>query len=141
VIDILTAGTAETAGTLEKWKEAVRKRQSPFKLPRPSEAVSKLRRGRFNFGSTLICGAGCLNCHDPLGRGRRSIVGIGLQAQLYENTSSWNLALLIDVVHESGLQIHVWTVNDPRIMQRLVKLGVDGIVTDRPDLAVGAIKD
>jgi glycerophosphoryl diester phosphodiesterase len=48
---------------------------------------------------------------------------------------------LIDVVHESGLQIHVWTVNDPRIMQRLVKLGVDGIVTDRPDLAVGAIKD
>jgi glycerophosphoryl diester phosphodiesterase len=48
---------------------------------------------------------------------------------------------LIDVVHESGLQIHVWTVNDPRIMQRLVALGVDGIVTDRPDLAVGAIKD
>jgi glycerophosphoryl diester phosphodiesterase len=35
----------------------------------------------------------------------------------------------------------VWTVNDPRIMQRLVALGVDGIVTDRPDLAVGAIKD
>jgi hypothetical protein len=35
------------------------------------------------FGSTSIFGAGCLNCHDLFsGRGWRSIVGIGLQAQL-----------------------------------------------------------
>lgn len=33
-------------------------------------------------------------------------------------------------------EIHVWTVNDPREMRRLWELGVDGIVTDRADLAL-----
>lgn len=48
---------------------------------------------------------------------------------------------LVDAAHERGLQVHVWTVNDPLMMRRLVELGVDGIVTDRPDMAVGALSD
>jgi len=31
-----------------------------------------------------------------------------------------------------GQRVHVWTVNDPGAMSRLVALGVDGILTDRP---------
>ncbi len=37
--------------------------------------------------------------------------------------------------HGLGLKVLAWTVNDPAAMARLIDLGVDGLVTDRPDLA------
>ncbi len=36
--------------------------------------------------------------------------------------------------HRRGLQIHAWTINDPDDMRMLIDLGVDGIMTDRPDV-------
>ena len=41
---------------------------------------------------------------------------------------------LVDAVHAAGAHIHTWTVNEPEQMRELLDLGVDGIITDRPDL-------
>ena len=40
---------------------------------------------------------------------------------------------MVDAAHRRGALVHVWTINDRPDMERLIELGVDGIVTD--DLA------
>lgn len=48
-------------------------------------------------------------------------------------------ARFVGAVQRAGAEVHVWTVNDPADMTRLLDLGVDGLVTDRADLAVPLI--
>jgi glycerophosphoryl diester phosphodiesterase len=45
------------------------------------------------------------------------------------------------LVHEAGLQVHVWTVNAPAVMRALLDDGVDGLITDRPDLLRAVLED
>ncbi|MGV8876053.1 MAG: glycerophosphodiester phosphodiesterase family protein [Rhodoglobus sp.] len=47
---------------------------------------------------------------------------------------------MIDRVHNLGIEMHVWTINEPQRMNQLLDLGVDGIVTDRADLALEVVK-
>lgn len=41
----------------------------------------------------------------------------------------------VEKYHNLGYKIFPWTVNDPKEMENLMKLGIDGLITDRPDLA------
>ena len=60
------------------------------------------------------------------------------RVQAYQVTEQYTgLAVdrrLVNAVHRAGAHHHVWTVNREDDMRRLLDLGVDGIMTDRPDL-------
>ena len=43
--------------------------------------------------------------------------------------------------HEAGKQVFVWTVNDPVSMSRMISMGVDGIITDEPEMARHVLKE
>jgi len=46
----------------------------------------------------------------------------------------------VRLAHECGLSVFVWTVNDPQDMSFLIKIGVDAIISDRPDMVFDVIR-
>jgi glycerophosphoryl diester phosphodiesterase len=47
----------------------------------------------------------------------------------------------VDAAHGAGKAVHVWTVNETDDMERLVRLGVDGIISDRPTALAKVLGD
>ena len=47
---------------------------------------------------------------------------------------------MIRRLHAAGVEVHVWTINDEPTMHELLDLGVDGLVTDRADLAMKVLE-
>ena len=88
-----------------------------------ARVVKAARRGRTGGVSRALAGAACVQV--PLRVAGRSLV----------------TARLVRQVHDAGAQVHVWTVDDPRDMHRLLDLGVDALVTNRTDLALDALRE
>ena len=47
---------------------------------------------------------------------------------------------LVRSCHEHGVDVNVWTCDDPEAMKRLASWGVDGICTNVPDLAIATLR-
>ena len=60
--------------------------------------------------------------------------GLALEASFVTKTE-------VEACRASGLQLVVWVVNDPAQMRHFIRLGVDGIITDRPDLLCLALSE
>ncbi|WP_200261632.1 glycerophosphodiester phosphodiesterase [Streptomyces sp. HSG2] len=74
----------------------------------------------------------------PTGPRRRAVA-----AQVPESRSGLRVVdeRFVRAAHAHGTQVHVWTVNDPRRMHRLLDLGVDGIMTDHIDTLRKVMED
>jgi len=46
---------------------------------------------------------------------------------------------LINSIHLSGKRVFVWTVNDKSEAERFIAMGVDNIITDKPDMAIKVV--
>lgn len=71
---------------------------------------------------------------------RRALAGIDA-LQVPERHSGIRIVTpaLIAAAHRADVEVHVWTVDDPADIDRLLDMGVDGIVTDRTDLALATV--
>ncbi|CAN5171085.1 glycerophosphodiester phosphodiesterase [soil metagenome] len=68
---------------------------------------------------------------------RRALAGlVAVQAPERMNGIRVISPRTVAAFHAVGVEVHVWTVNDPVEMARLLDLGVDGIITDRADLGL-----
>lgn len=64
----------------------------------------------------------------------KTIYGDCLQVPIYHYGIKLVTRRFVKYVQSIGLKIHVWTINDENTMRKLIDLGVDGIITDRPKL-------
>ena len=68
----------------------------------------------------------------------------GFQAfQIPEHSSGLRVLTkrFVKTAHDLNLAVHVWTINETMDMQRLLELGVDGIITDYPDRLISLLRE
>ena len=69
------------------------------------------------------------------------LVQLGFEPTIYSPAHRLVNDSLIDYMHEKRIAVIPWTVNDTTIMRKLLKMGVDGIITDYPEHLLVLIED
>ena len=99
---------------------------------------ARLDRLRRRFGSDLCTSMGPRDVA-ALRLGRRIIRRGGLgahavQIPLRQGPVKVLTPRVVEVAHDNGLHVHVWTIDDPATMHAVLDMGVDGIMTDVPTI-------
>jgi glycerophosphoryl diester phosphodiesterase len=137
-IDIkVTAAGPAVASAVEKAKASHRVLIASFKAARRTSTVRSLPGVATSASATVallavLCASVGLT---PLGaRFLRNIDAVQLPTRMIGLSVFTHR--LIGMCHRAGVVVHAWTINEPDEMRALLALGVDGLVTDRCDLAV-----
>ena len=63
----------------------------------------------------------------------------------YDPEESMNIPIMterfIREAHAKNIKVEPWTVDDPELMRHYIEWGVDGIITDRPDLMIEVLEE
>jgi glycerophosphoryl diester phosphodiesterase len=62
------------------------------------------------------------------------------QAHIVSPNHEWITEEDVRAMHAAGLQVHPWTANEPAAWDRLLAMGVDGIITDDPKALIAHLK-
>lgn len=72
----------------------------------------------------------------PIGRARFDVLQMPLRIRGHEVIGE----PFVRRARRAGMPVHVWVVDEPGDMRRLLDWGVTGLISDRPDLAVEAVR-
>jgi len=92
----------------------------------------RLRRLRREFGDDLCSSFGPVQITSLRLTGRVPWGGQVAQVPVRYGQVPIVSERFVERAHRRGLQVHVWTIDEPAEMHRLLDLGVDGLMTDRP---------
>jgi glycerophosphoryl diester phosphodiesterase len=93
---------------------------------------SRLRKLRTAFGDKLCSSLGPLELALLRFGLSRNPPGLAAQVPVKEGPLTVVNRSFVERAHRLGLGVHVWTIDDAPTMERMLDLGVDGIMTDRP---------
>lgn len=105
--------------------------------------ILRLRKFRKRFGSDLCTSTSILDTIGlRLAGWHLPVPGIGGDAAQVP-VRQWFLPVVdrrfVDAAHDRGMHVHVWTIDDADEMTRLLDLGVDGLISDRPSVLKQAL--
>lgn len=103
-------------------------------VERRARAFRRWTDGRVATGATPWEIARFLTLPAALARRGLDPTVIALQVPVRRHGLPITRPALVRRAHAAGRQVHVWTIDDPAEMVRLLDAGVDGIMTDRTDL-------
>lgn len=98
------------------------------------DTIARLRALESGLSTMLLVGVGAVTRErvEPVAAVRWALdagaTGLGMDHRLVD-------AVVVAAARRAGLRLSVWTVNDEANLRRVIDLGVDIVITDRPDLA------
>ncbi|MBB5953441.1 glycerophosphoryl diester phosphodiesterase [Saccharothrix tamanrassetensis] len=99
----------------------------------------RLARLRQLGGPDLMTSMGPRSAAALWAAGRIPLPGLPIAGRIAQVPATQGRLVVVDdrfvrAAHRRGLEVHVWTVDDAHRMRTLLDLGVDGLVSDRPDV-------
>ncbi|TFB14152.1 glycerophosphodiester phosphodiesterase [Filobacillus milosensis] len=105
------------------------------------DRFNKLAKGRVALGTGEQSAFNFVITHKLFVRNLFRPTGHALQLPLKNKYFQFFEDDVIEGAHRLGMDVHYWTINDSDKMRELVDAGVDGIITDRPDVLINLLEE